>query len=155
MTFASNPWALFYRVGLYKWNCLPHIIFFHFTCERYFHLEIMASFSSHGFSSLGGGFSSSFSSDNEMLKQLFVNMDRQRQCAFACVLVAANSFQVFNANELNKGAGQWVDPCVGVQDVLIIMWAMPRLLKMLTNFTLVEFDKLTALVVPTTINNAQ
>jgi hypothetical protein len=62
---------------------------------------------------------------------------------------------VFNANELNKGAGQWVDPCVGVQDVLIIMWAMPRLLKMLTNFTLVEFDKLTALVVPTTINNAQ
>jgi hypothetical protein len=66
----------------------------------------MASFSSHGFSSLGGGFSSSFSSDNEMLKQLFVNMDRQRQCAFACVLVAANSFQVFNANELNKGVGQ-------------------------------------------------
>jgi hypothetical protein len=43
----------------------------------------MASFSSHGFSFMGGGFSSSSSNDNEMLEQLFVNMDRQRQCAFA------------------------------------------------------------------------
>jgi len=84
-----------------------------------------------------------------------MNMDRQRQCAFAHILVVTNSFQMFNANELNKGAGQWVDPSVGVQDVFIIMWAMPRLLKMLTNFTLVEFDKLIALVVPTIVNHAQ
>jgi hypothetical protein len=35
-----------------------------------------------------------------------VNMDRQRQCAFARVFVVANSFQMFNANELNKGACQ-------------------------------------------------
>jgi hypothetical protein len=73
----------------------------------------------------------------------------------ACVLVVANSFQMFNANELNKGASQWVDPSVGVKDVLIIMWAMPRLLKMLTKLTLVEFDKLTTLVVPTIVNHAQ
>jgi hypothetical protein len=33
-------------------------------------------------------------------------MDKQRQRAFARVLVVANSFQMFNANELNKGAGQ-------------------------------------------------
>jgi hypothetical protein len=121
-----------------------HILFLFISlCERYFHLEIMASFSSHGFTSMWGGLSFFSSSDNEMLEQLFVNMDRQRQCAFARVFVVANSFQMFNANELNKGACQWVDPSVGVQDVFIIMWAMPRLFKMLTNFTLVEFDKLT------------
>jgi inosine/xanthosine triphosphate pyrophosphatase family protein len=66
----------------------------------------MASFSSHGFSFMGGGFNSSSSNDNEMVEQLFVNMDRQRQCVFACVLVVANSFQMFNVNELNEGVGQ-------------------------------------------------
>ncbi len=43
---------------------------------------------------------------------------------------------------------------MGIQDVLIIMWAMPRLFKLLTNFTLAEFDNLIALVVPTIVNHA-
>jgi hypothetical protein len=37
----------------------------------------MALFSSHGFKYMGDGFSSSSSSDDEMLEQLFMGMDRQ------------------------------------------------------------------------------
>jgi hypothetical protein len=47
---------------------------------------------------MGDGSSSSFSSDDLILEQLFVDMDSQRQCAFACVVVVANSFHMFNAN---------------------------------------------------------
>jgi predicted small metal-binding protein len=59
----------------------------------------MVSFSSHGSSSMGDGFTFSYSSDDEILKQLFVHMVRQRQCVFACAIV------VFNANEFEKGVG--------------------------------------------------
>ncbi len=47
---------------------------------------------------------------------------------------------MFNANELEEGANQLVDPSVGIWDVLVIMQAMLGLFKMLTNFTLAEFD---------------
>jgi inosine/xanthosine triphosphate pyrophosphatase family protein len=53
---------------------------------------------------MGDGFSPSSSSDDENLEQLFVHMDRQKQCIFVCVIVVANSFHMFNANELEKGA---------------------------------------------------
>jgi hypothetical protein len=43
-----------------------------------------------------------FLSDDEILEQLFVDMDRQRQCDFACAIVGANSFHMFNANELEE-----------------------------------------------------
>jgi hypothetical protein len=46
----------------------------------------------------------------------------------------ANSFHMFNANELEKGA---MDLGAGVWDVFIIVWPTPRLFKTLTNFTLV------------------
>ncbi len=32
-----------------------------------------------------------------------MEMDRQRQCAFACAIVGVNSFHMFNANELEEG----------------------------------------------------
>jgi hypothetical protein len=32
-------------------------------------------------------------------------MDMQKQCAFACAVVLANSFDMFNANKLKKGVG--------------------------------------------------
>jgi hypothetical protein len=51
----------------------------------------MTSTSSHPFSFMGNGLASS-SSDDEMMEQLLVDMDRQRQFAFACVVVIANSF---------------------------------------------------------------
>jgi hypothetical protein len=67
MTFILNPQALFYS-GLYKWKQLSHFCLFHFTCERHFHLKIMALFSSHGFNYMGDGSSSSSSSNDEMLE---------------------------------------------------------------------------------------
>ncbi|CAK9213781.1 unnamed protein product [Sphagnum troendelagicum] len=81
-------------------------------------------------------------------------MDRQRKCAFACAIIGANSFHMFNTNELKEGVGQSMDPSVGVQDVFATMWAMPRLFKTLTNFTLADFDKLVALVVHTIVSLA-
>ncbi len=57
-----------YKGGLYKWKHLPHFTSFHFTCERYFRLEIMASSLSSSFSFMGDGFSSSSSSDDEILE---------------------------------------------------------------------------------------
>jgi hypothetical protein len=47
---------------------------------------------------MGDGSSSLSSSDDVILEQLFVDMDRQRQCAFAHVVVVAKSFHMFNAN---------------------------------------------------------
>jgi hypothetical protein len=46
----------------------PTFYFFSFTCERYFHLEIMASSLSYGFSFMGDGFSSSSSNDDDILE---------------------------------------------------------------------------------------
>jgi hypothetical protein len=60
-------------------------------CEVYFPFEIMTSTSNHCFSFMGNGFTSS-SSDDEMMEQLLVDMDRQKHFVFACVVVIANSF---------------------------------------------------------------
>jgi len=65
----------------------------------------MASSSNHVFNYVGNGLSYSSSSDDHIFKQLFVDMDRQKQCAFACVVVVANSFDMLNANELKEGVG--------------------------------------------------
>jgi len=53
-------------------------------------------------------------SDDEILEQLFVDINKRRQCDFACAIDVANSLYMFNANELEEGACQVVDPCVGV-----------------------------------------
>ncbi len=98
------------KVGLYKWKHLTHFTSFHFTCESYCHLEIMASSSSYGSKYMRDGFSSSSPSDYEILEQLFVDMDKQRRCAFACAIGVAKSFHMFNANELEEGEGQLMDP---------------------------------------------
>jgi hypothetical protein len=65
----------------------------------------MASSSNHVFNYIGNGLSYSSSSDDQIFKQLFVDVDRQKQCAFACVVVVANSFDMLNANELKEGIG--------------------------------------------------
>ncbi len=41
---------------------------------------------------------------------------------FAPIIVATNSFHMFNVNELEDGMGQLVDLGVEVQDVFTIMW---------------------------------
>jgi hypothetical protein len=46
--------------------------------------------------------SSSSSSDYEMIHDMFVDMDKSRQYAFVIAIVAINSFDMFNANELEE-----------------------------------------------------
>jgi hypothetical protein len=58
-------------------------------------------------------------------------MHKQRQCVFACAFVVANSFNMFNVNELEEGASQSMDLGMGVQDVFATMQATPRLFKSL------------------------
>ncbi len=65
----------------------------------------MASSSSHGFSFVGDNCNSSSSTNDEILEQLFVDMDRQRGCVFACAIVVDNSFHMLNPNELEKCVG--------------------------------------------------
>jgi hypothetical protein len=48
------------------------------TRERVFHLEIMASFSSHGFSFTKDSYISSSSSDDEIIQEMFTNMNSQK-----------------------------------------------------------------------------
>jgi hypothetical protein len=67
----------------------------------------------------------------------------------------AKSFHMFNANELEEGEGQLMDPWVGAWNVFTTMRATLGLFKMLTNFTLVEFDELEALMLPTIVSHEQ
>ncbi len=43
-----------------------------------------------------------------------MNMDRQKQCAFACAIVVANLSNMFNDNELEEGVGLSLDLGVGI-----------------------------------------
>jgi len=69
----------------------------------------------------------SFSSYDEMIQKMFVEMNRHRQ-------FVTSSFHMFNANELDKGVGQSMDLGVGVWDVFAIMGAM--------NLVVQDFDQL-------------
>lgn len=126
--------------------------FFSFLiCEVYFPFEIVTSTSNHRFGFMGNGFISS-SSDDEMMEQLLVDMDRQRQFVFACVVVIDNSF---NYNELEEGASQSRDLHAEIQDVFVIMTTTLRFFKTFTDFALVEFNELVKLMVPMIVNHAQ
>jgi hypothetical protein len=57
----------------------------------------------------------------KVIQEMFTNMDRQRQCAFAIVIVGINSSTMINGNELEKGSSHSMDLGVGVQDVLTTM----------------------------------
>jgi hypothetical protein len=57
---------------------------------------------------------------------------------------------MFNAHELEEGMCQIVDLIVKVWDELVkLSKKTPRLFKIVNNFTLIEFNKLMALAVPT------
>jgi len=75
--------------------------------------------------------------------------------SFAVVVVVVNSFDMFNANELEEGVGHSMDSSVGVWDVFATMQATPRLFKTLTNFTLAKFDELALLMAPAIVRHAQ
>ncbi len=80
---------------------------------------------------------------------MFEDMDRLKYCAFVIAVVATNSFDMFNANELEEGVGHLMYSSVGVRNALATMWATLRLFKTLTNFILAKFDELLLLVAPT------
>ncbi len=78
------------------------------------------------------------------------NMDQDDLVLFQMMAtMASNINDLFNPHEMEEGGGQYVDPPIGVWDVLSTMRARPALFKTLKNFTLEEFDKLASLVVPT------
>lgn len=80
---------------------------------------------------------------------MFVDMDRQRKYVFVVIIVVANSFFMFNVDELEKGMGPPMDSSMGIQDVFITMQTTLKLFKTLTNFNLVKFDELVLVVIPT------
>ncbi len=45
---------------------------------------------------------------------MFKDVDRDKQCVFAVVVIATNSSDMFNANELKEGTCHLVDSSVGV-----------------------------------------
>jgi hypothetical protein len=65
--------------------------------------------------------------------------------------IISNSNKFFLSHEMEEGVGQYVNPNVGVRNVLIIMRITSTIFKTLTNFTMEEFDELAFLVVFTTI----
>lgn len=67
---------------------------------------------------------------------------------FATIIVVANIHYLFNPKEIELGVGQLIDHTISVRDVLATMWIIPILFKILTNFTLPEFEELAVVVVP-------
>jgi hypothetical protein len=63
--------------------------------------------------------------------------------------MTSDTNDLFNSHEMEEGRVQFVDPTVGVRDVLGTMQATPALFKTLTNFTLHEFDELVSRIVLT------
>lgn len=109
-------------------------------------------------SGIDGHFSSSSSDDDHMSSsssddELFEELDEEWAVAFALSTACSNISDFFTENEL---LGQYtVDPLVGVKDYLATLRAAPWMFKVLTNFTMSEFDQLASLVVPTIKNHAR
>jgi hypothetical protein len=77
--------ALSYGQKLYKWEHL-RLIFLSFLTqvEGFFHLETLASSSSHGSNFTKDSYDSSSSSDEDMIEQKFANMDRYIEVICFC-----------------------------------------------------------------------
>lgn len=65
---------------------------------------------------------------------------------FQCVVVATNSYHLFNTNKWIEGGVQLVTPNRGVRDLLGRLRKTSCIFKTLINFTLPEFEKLHSLV---------
>jgi len=82
-------------------------------------------------------------------EEMFQRTCKQHQIVFVVVVASANMLTLFNANEPKLSVGQSVNWDVGVLDVHGTMRATLGLFKPLTNFSLLKFDELVALVVST------
>ncbi len=56
--------------------------------------------------------------------------------------------------KLEERGGHFVDPIIGIRDVLAILWSTPTLFKNLINFIAIEFE-LASIVVLTIISHAR
>ncbi len=95
--------------------------------------------------------SSSASSDEELLDKV----DAKHQIAMQATIACVNAWEFFTPTELEEGGGQFVDPSIGVWDVLTTMQASLGLFKSLANFNLIMFKELVQLVVPTIIGHVR
>jgi hypothetical protein len=105
----------------------------------------MAFFSNDALSDIGDFNSFSSNIDEEM----FHRIHKQHQIVFIVTIASVDTFKLFNANEFKPSAEQFIDQNVSVYNVFTIMQATPSLFKTLTSFSLLEFDELATLVVPT------
>jgi hypothetical protein len=96
-------------------------------------------------------YSSSSSSDKELLDEI----DAEHQIAVQAVIACVNTWEFFTPMELEEGGGQFVDLNIGVQNILTTMLAMSGLFKSLTNFNLTKFEELAQFVVLTIIGHAR
>ena len=67
---------------------------------------------------------------------------------YMMMLATGSSWDLFNTNKLQEGGTQFVNPNVGVRDVLRNTQYLPPLFKQFFNFSLVEFEELCCLVIP-------
>jgi hypothetical protein len=95
--------------------------------------------------------SSSSSSNEKFLDEINVERWIAMQATIACI----NTWEFFIPIELEEGGEQYMDLNIGMQNVLMTMWATPCLFKSLTNFNLTKFEELTQLVVPIIIGHAR
>jgi hypothetical protein len=89
----------------------------------------------------------SFSSNID--EEMFHRIHKQHQIVFMVTIASVDAFKLFNANEFKPSAEQLIDQNMIVYNVFTIMQATPSLFETLINFSLLEFDELATLVVPT------
>ncbi len=63
--------------------------------------------------------------------------------------MAANSKYLFISLQMEEGVNKFMDPIIGVHDVLGTMRITLTLFKTLTNFTVENFDELHSGIIPT------
>jgi hypothetical protein len=73
----------------------------------------------------------------------------------AVAIAAANTWFLFDDEELNEDDQNFVDPDVGVPDQLATLLKTPSLFKVLTNFTVDEFEELCGAVCPLIAGNVR
>jgi hypothetical protein len=70
---------------------------------------------------------------------------------FVAIVVVVSIGDLFNANEIEVGVKKLMDQNVGVHNVLATIQKIVGLFKTLINFSLLQFDDLTTLMIPTII----
>ena len=78
----------------------------------------------------------------------------EKAALLAIHLAMQNTYDLFHTNEWGHGGQDSVNPQEDVRDVLGSMRSIPGLFKILTNFSIEEFDELCTILCLTIIANA-